>query len=191
MIDISILIPCHQRDVRGLGELCLILNNQALNEGVKLQILIDVDNGERSTGVKSNSLMQQATGKYLCRFDADDLPTIHYMQVLAEGIRRDVDCISLMGIMTTNGERPEIFEHSLKYSEYRTNHEASIGQVKYERFPNHLSCIRASIAKQFTYPDKTISEDTEWAVKVFNSGLLKTEYYDSRVIYNYLYKTNK
>jgi len=191
MIDLSILIPCHVRDAHRLGELCKVLSTQALLEDINLQILIDVDNGQTSTGSKSNSLMQQAAGKYLCRFDADDLPTINYMQVLAEGIRRDVDCVSLMGIMTTNGEKPELFEHSLKYSEYRTNHEAKIGDVKYERFPNHLSCIRASIAKQFTYPDKTISEDTEWAVKIFNSGLLKTEYYDSRVIYNYLYTTNK
>lgn len=191
MMDLSILIPCHRRDLEKLSQLCHILYNQALTESIELEILIHADNGQLTTGAKSNQLMQQANGKYLCRFDADDLPTVYYMQVLSEGIRRDVDCVSLMGLMTTNGEKPEIFEHSMKYTEYRTNHEANIGQVKYERFNNHLNCIRSSIAKQISYPDKTISEDTEFAVKLFKSGLLKTEYYDSRIIYNYLYTPNK
>lgn len=191
MIDLSILIPCHRRDLEKISQLSTILYNQALTESIDLEILIHADNGQLSTGTKSNQLMQQSNGKYLCRFDADDLPTVHYMQVIAEGIRRDVDCVSLMGVMTTDGENPEMFEHSMKYKEYRTNHGAEFGQVKYERFNNHLNCIRSSIAKQISYPDKTISEDTEFATKLFRSGLLKTEHYDSRVIYNYLYKPNK
>lgn len=190
-MDLSILIPTHRRDAHYLGDLCRTLYAQAELVGVSLEILIHIDNGEISTGEKSNQLMAKATGKYLCRVDADDQPTIHYMDVLAGGIRKDVDCVSLMGIITTDGAHPEKFEHSLKYSEYRTNENVPYEAVKYERFPNHLNCVRASIAKQFRYPDKTISEDTAFATQMFKSGLLKIEHYDPRVIYYYRYKTKK
>lgn len=190
-MDLSILIPTHRRDVHHLGDLCRTLYAQAELVGVSLEILIHIDGGELSTGEKSNQLMERATGKYLCRFDSDDQPTIHYMDVIAEGIKKDVDCISLMGIMTTDGAHPESFEHSLKYKEYRTNENAPHGTVKHERFPNHLNVVRSSIAKQFLYPDKTISEDTDFATQMFKSGLLKTEHYDPRVIYHYRYKSKK
>ena len=190
-MDLSILVPTHKRDVHYLSNLCRTFYAQAQPACISIEVLIYVDGGEMSTGEKSNELMKQATGRYLCRFDADDVPTIYYMDVLAEGIKKNVDCVSLMGMMTTDDSNPEKFEHSLKYSSYRTNENAKYGEVKYERFPNHLNCVRASIAKKFRYPDKTISEDTDFATQMFKSGLLKTEHYDPRVIYYYRYKSKK
>lgn len=190
-MDLSILIPTHRRDAHYLGDLCRTLYAQAEHSGISLEILIHIDNGELSTGEKSNQLMSKATGKYLCRFDADDQPTLYYIDVIAEGIRKDVDCVSLMGIMTTDGAHPEKFEHSLKYKEYKTVENAPYEAVKYERYPNHLNAVKSWIAKRFTYPDKTIGEDTDFATKMFLSGLLKTEHYDPRVIYHYRYKTKK
>ncbi len=190
-MDLSILIPTHLRDAHYLGDLCKTLVAQAQKEGLSLEILIFIDNGEISTGVKSNQLLQQARGKYVCRFDADDEPSVCYMNVIANGIKKDVDCICLVGNMTTDGENPERFEHSIRYTQYKTNDGVTFPETKYERFPNHLNAVRASIAKQFNYPDKTISEDTDFATQMFKSGLLKTEHYDPRVIYHYRYKSKK
>lgn len=205
-MDLSILIPTHRRDVHYLEELCKTLYAQAERVGVSLEILSHIDDGQLSTGEKSNQLMDKSKGKYLCRFDADDLPSEVYMDVLAQGIKNNVDCVSLRGIITTDGDNPLVFEHSLKYKEYatRTPDPAFMNSpswvaavwdknefVTYIRYPNHLNCVRASIAKQFKYPDKTISEDTDFATQMFKSGLLKTEHYDPRVIYHYRYKTKK
>lgn len=190
MIDLSILIPTHIRDIHNLTYLSAILNIQAENAGLNIEILTHIDSGILSTGDKSNKLMSIAHGKYLCRFDADDKPTDDYMRVMRDGIRSNADCISLRGMLYIDGVIDGIFEHSIKYNQYRTIN-AREGEVKYERFPNHLNAVKSSIAKQFTYPNKTISEDTEFATKMYNSGLIKTEHYDSRIIYLYQYRTVK
>lgn len=158
-------------------------------------------NETANIGKKRNDLLQAATGDYVCFFDDDDTPTEHYIPTLREGIKSNPDCISLRGIMTTNGKNPEIFEHSIKHKEYATNPDAALnspswvemmgGKIKYIRYPNHLNLIRSSIAKQFKFREINHGEDTDWATQIFNSGLLKTEYYHSNIIYNYLYRTKK
>jgi hypothetical protein len=93
----------------------------------------------------------------------------------------------LRGIITFDGETPELFEHSIKYKEYKTVD----NPVKYERYPNHLNCIKSSIAKQFKFPEINHGEDTDWATQIFNSGLIKTEHYIDSVMYHYNFITRK
>ena len=63
--------------------------------------------------------------------------------------------------------------------------------VKYERYPNHLNCIRASIAKQFKFPEEgpiaNHGEDTAWATQLHLSRLLKTEFEINEILYHYDY----
>jgi hypothetical protein len=89
--------------------------------------------------------------------------------------------------MTTNGGNPEIFEHSLKYKQWRT----TTNEIKFERGINHLNLVRASIAKQFKFPEINHGEDHKWATKLQDSGLLKTEYYIDEILYYYNYRTTK
>lgn len=151
-----------------------------------IEILIDKDQ-DLCLGAKRNRLLQNAKGKYICFFDDDDFPASDYIKKLLAAFESDPDCVSLRGIMTTNGRNPEIFEHSLKYSAWKTTENT----VKYERYPNHLNCIRASIAKQIPFPDKNYGEDFDWSTKLHESGLLKTEYYTDKVLYHYKYLSNK
>lgn len=155
------------------------------------------DNKEYSIGYKRNKLLEYSRGDYVAFIDDDDRIGENYFKRLLEGIEHDVDCCSLRGVITENGVNPLIFEHSLKYKEYKTNeHKKNTPipiqiseSVVYERYPNHLNCIRSSIAKQFTFPDKNHGEDTDWATKIFNSGLLQMEHYIDEVIYFYEWKT--
>jgi len=82
-----------------------------------------------------------------------------------------------------------MFEHSIRYNAYKTNPDGY--EVRYERFPNHLNCIKSSIAKQFIFPEKNHGEDTDWATQVHRSGLIQTEHYIKEVIYYYDYISNK
>jgi hypothetical protein len=61
----------------------------------------------------------------------------------------------------------------------------------YYRPPNHLNVIKASIAKQFKFPEKNFGEDMEWSMQIQQSGLLKTEAHIDETLYYYIYKTNK
>ncbi len=168
-----------------LNRLMTILQPQ-LVEGVSIQVA--TDNGKMSIGQKRNELLQQSPADYVAFIDDDDRVSNNYVKLILEGISRGVDCCSLKGEITENGKNPQIFEHSIRYFAYRTN---EFSYVKYERYPNHLNCIKASIAKQFKFPEKNHGEDTDWATKIHKSGLIKTEHYIPHTIYYYDYISNK
>jgi glycosyltransferase involved in cell wall biosynthesis len=182
---LSILI-CHIPERYDfLKRLSGILDPQLEKHKLTVECLID-DSRYKKIGRKRNDLMARAAGKYVCFIDDDDRVSDNYIELLLHGIRKDVDCCSLKGIITEDGENPLIFEHSIKYNEYRTNPTAT--PVTYERYPNHLNVIRASIAKQFPFPEINHGEDTDFATQVFKSGLIKTEHYIDQVIYYYDYR---
>lgn len=181
---LNILI-CHSIDRYDyLKQLNAVLDPQVEKFNGKVVVKID-DSRYKSIGRKRNDLLDRADAKYVAFFDDDDLPGENYVRLLMEGIKKDVDCCSLKGIITDDGKNPLIFEHSIKYKEYRTVENSPEGQVRYERFPNHLNCIKSSIAKRFRFPEKNHGEDTDWATQIFKSGAIKTEHYIDEVIYYY------
>jgi glycosyltransferase involved in cell wall biosynthesis len=182
---LSILIPTLASREQLLRSLVEEFKKQDLTD---VEIVPALDNGEMTIGFKRNWLLEQARGEYVAFFDDDDLPGLDYIKHAMEGINKGVDCVSLRGVITWNGDNPEVFEHSIKYDSYRTN---DTGFPKYERYPNHLNVIKASIAKQFKFPEINHGEDTDWATQIKRSGLIKTEHYVDSVTYHYRYITNK
>lgn len=187
MTKLSILIPTIVGREHFYDDLIASFQNQYF--GNEVEICTEKDNRGKSIGEKRNLLLQMANGKYVAFFDDDDKPSDNYIELLLEGIEKDVDCCSLKGIITTNGGDPRIYEHSLKYSEWRTNGDDV--EVKYERPPNHLNCIKSEIAKQFKFPETYHGEDHVWSMEIQKSGLLKTEHYIDQVIYFYNYNSKK
>lgn len=184
---LSILI-CHTPDRQDfLRRLNAVLDPQLVN-GVK--VFID-DSRYKTIGSKRNDLLARADGEYVAFIDDDDLVSKDYIRLQMQGIKQGVDCCSLKGIITEDGQNPLIFEHSIKYSEYKTVEGSAPGEVRYERYPNHLNCIKSSIAKQFMFPEKNHGEDTDWATQIFKSGLIKSEHYIPYVTYYYEYRRNK
>ena len=153
-----------------------------------VEVVTLYDKGEKSIGTKRNELVQMAKGKYVCFVDSDYSIANNYIDLLMEGIEKDVDCCSLRGVITWDGANPEVFEHSIRYDAYKTN---VTGFPRYERFPNHLNCIKKSIANQITYPEINHGEDTDFAHKLYASGLIKSEHYIDAVLYHYKFITNK
>lgn len=187
---LSILIPTlKQREPDFYGLTRMIAEQRAMipNGIHNIEILSESDNGELSIGRKRNILLDRAKGDYVAFIDDDDIIAHDYLQILMHGMWSKPDCFSLQGIITWDGLNPEIFEHSIKYKEYKTTE----NRIKYERFPNHLNCIRADIAKQFKFPEINHGEDTDWATQVFKSGLLQNEYYIEQVLYYYQFKPKK
>lgn len=146
-----------------------------------------IDDSPDDIGTKRNRLLQSVRGKYFAFIDDDDMITDFYFTEFLKGYELEPDCFSLRGIITFNGQNAEVFEHSIKYSEWTTTDNA----IKYERPPNHLNFIKSEIGKQFTFPQINHGEDRDWSMQIQKSGLLKKEYYIDKIIYNYLYITNK
>lgn len=191
MIKLSILICTLDKRESQLEELLKQLYGQRVNLPYPnvVEFLIERDNGEQLVGEKRNKLLQKAAGKYLCFVDDDDKVSDNYLELLLKAVESDCDCASLKGEITIDGGPIEIFEHSLKYHEWLTNPEGS--EIRYERYPNHLSLLIASIAKQFKFPEKNHGEDHDWSRQIHESGLLKSEYYIDDILYYYNYISNK
>lgn len=164
-----------------------LLNQMSVFDG-QIELLTD-DHPTDNIGRKRNRLLQEAQGEYVCFIDDDDDVSLQYVNLIMEALRKNPDCCSLRGVITMDGETPQIFEHSITYHAYHTNPDTY--EVKYERFPNHLNCIRASIAKQFSFPETNHGEDTYWAHKIHLSGKIQTEVKIDKVLYHYLYRTKK
>jgi len=195
MITCAILIPSLVERMDSWHNLLETLHHQIALAGANNQfdIITNIDDGTKSIGQKRNELITQATRSgfdYVAFFDDDDQPGEKYIEVLKAGIESAADVVSLRGHYIVDGVLDGVFEHSIKYNAYRTNNEVLNG-IKYERYPNHLNCMKLSIAAQFKFPEINHGEDTNFATQAYRSGLLKKEYRTNEIIYKYLYNSKK
>lgn len=186
---LSILIPTLPERVDKFNKLFFDINFQLEMQNAfgLVEVLIDEAPKGKSIGKKRNELLEKAQGEYICFIDDDDKVSNDYIRLILKALKQKPDCVSLKGVITFNGENPKIFEHSIKYKEYKTTENA----ITYERYPNHLNVIKSSIAKQFKFPEINFGEDTDWATQIKKSGLLKKEYYIDEILYYYKYLSNK
>lgn len=184
MKDLAILI-CHLPERYDyMKRLSDILDPQ-LEKHKNSVVCLSDDSRYKKIGRKRNDLVARVDAKYFCFIDDDDRVSWNYIDLLMEGIHKDVDCCSLIGEITFDGLKPKPFIHSLRYDKYWEDEKA------YYRYPNHLNCIRTEIGKRFPFPEKNRSEDTEWATAMFNAKVLKTEHEIKQTIYFYDYVSNK
>jgi hypothetical protein len=203
---LQILIPTLPERSASFGRLKSELERQILETGNTGMVEIlsdDSPRNEKTIGEKRNALVAQSNSDYVCFVDDDDDVSRNYVSLIVNTITETnyPDCISLKGVITWDGDNPQLFEHSIKYKAYDTVSETSLGwfryvsdstaPVNYLRFPNHLNAIKSEIVKQFKFPHINFSEDTSFAHMVHQSGLIKTEGYINEVIYHYDFKPSK
>lgn len=184
MKTLSILIPTVVGREHFLEKLRSVLNPQLTEE---VEVIEQKDDKEISIGKKRQELLEKATGEYVAFIDDDDMISQDYIESILKALESKPDCVSLKGVITINGKNPKVFEHSLKYTAYRTTN----NHITYERFPNHLNTIKRSIAILVKFKDIRYSEDTDWATRLYNTGLLKKESYIDKILYNYNYFSRK
>lgn len=175
MVKLSILI-CHLPNRAKIFQRLMRILNPQLSTKVELCVH---DQVSITIGEKRNNLLQEAKGEYVAFIDDDDWVSNDYVSLLMEGINKGVDCCSLIGEITFDGKNPKKFIHSRFYSHYFED-----GNVYY-RPPNHLNCIKSSIAKQFSFTNKNHGEDTDWAMQICRAKVLKTEHKIEKTIYHY------
>ena len=129
------------------------------NAMAPLSVEIVVDDRPGNIGEKRQRLIDRAVGKFLCFVDDDDWVDAKYIERLTTALESDplADCVSLVGEMTTNGNHPERFEHSLKYDAWSTMNGVHI------RPPNHLNVVRTALARQVGFKSMTYGEDRNFS----------------------------
>lgn len=124
----------------------------------EVEILISIDERHETVCDKRNRLLQQASGRYICTFDDDDLPSPRYLEAILTAIDSNpgVDAIVFRGVCTRDdgGAPPQLFDYAIGID----------GAVHRDgvlwRTPCHLTPIRADIAKSVPFPDVRHGEDT-------------------------------
>lgn len=179
---LSILICTIPKRKYLLNQLLTDLNKQVKACATEIEILTDNENG--TVGAKRQRLLEKATSEYVVFIDDDDRVSSDYLRSILFALESSPDVVGFMGFITTNGRYKTNFKIS-KDCGYETTARG------YERFNNHLSPIKRSIALQIGYKDMSFQEDYDYAVRLVNSGLVKTERFISKHLYFYQYVTKK
>jgi glycosyltransferase involved in cell wall biosynthesis len=181
MITLSILIPTLPERAEYLARLMAILTPQLTME---VEVLTDERPRGVTTGEKRNWLLSQAKGIYSVFIDDDDLVSNTYVADVLGHAKHRCDCVTFRGFMTTNGR--SLVNFVIRLGEAYEER----GGVYY-RFPNHITPIKTEIARSVQFPHKVMGEDYEWAKKINDLGLLKTESHIDEEMYHYDYRTQK
>jgi len=175
----SILIATLRQRSALLDRLMGILEPQ-LNDQV--EVLLEPDSGEITTGTKRNKLVARAKGDYVAFIDDDDRVASDYVSRILGALESSPDCVGIEGIWTSKDQERR-FIASLRY---KTWHEAN---GLFLRSPNHINPVVRTIASQVPFPDKVWGEDS-----VYSEGILphlKTEVYLDGDLYFYDHNPNK
>lgn len=189
---LSVLIPTLPDRKNFLFDLLDELHYQMEYWDVESEVEIIIDDTEKhlSIGAKRQRLLEKANGEYIVFIDDDDMILNDYLWVIVSGIKSDKpDVVSFNGYMTTNGKNRENFKIRKDFP-YITIKDTS-GKNEYLRYNNHLSPIKREIALKIGYKDLSFAEDYDYAKRLKDSSLIKTEYYFDGDLYHYKYIPNK
>jgi hypothetical protein len=151
-----------------------------------VEILYNIDNLEKDVGTKRNELMDIARGKYLCYIDDDDKITADYVAKLVAAAEKDVDVICFLQLTMLDLKHPRISRFAIEYKQ-----DTDLSDVFQIREPNHLCPTRATIARQYRFPAKSMSEDSERWHLMTKDGVLKTGYTIEEPLYIYDFRTDR
>lgn len=132
----------------------------------RIQIITDTDEGNKTVGAKRNNVVNLAEGQYISFIDDDDMVTPIYVSSVLKALKSEPDVVELVGYIP-HYDLP--FIHNLNCG----GHFKKDG-IQY-RTPNHLNTIKTRIAKQVPYKEISHGEDQDYSVRLWSSGLMKSE----------------
>lgn len=175
-MKLSILIPTLANRANFRKRLMGMLAPQL---SADIELLTDLDNGERKTGTKRNALIERATGDYVVFIDDDDRIAPEYIAELMAGISKGVDVVSIRGRYRLNGGKSSEFidkPHRAWSRDADGNHLRGV---------QHLDAVKRSIALQAKFPEISFGEDKAWGERIEATGLVRTWHEVSKPIYFY------
>lgn len=183
-MKLSILIPTlnEPESINFLRRLNNILDPQIARYPGHVEKVINDAGRTMPTGTKRNLLIANSEGEYFSQIDTDDLVPAYYVDELMKAIEQSPDVITFNGYMTTNGENRRNFTIELGSGYYEKN-------GHYYRFPNHLCAFRRSAVHSVYFDPIWNQEDYNWAKKIHDRKLLKTEVHIEKDMYHYDFRT--
>jgi glycosyltransferase involved in cell wall biosynthesis len=147
-----------------------------------VKIVLEVDTGEATVGGKRQKIINECSTEYLCFVDDDDLIDPNYLQSILRALKDKPDCVTFKGIVTTDGQNPEVFRLSLHYPVGAWSKDA---QGTHMRTPNHLCPMKVELMRKVAYRDITSYEDALWSMWIH--PLLHSQCHIDEALYHYRY----
>lgn len=184
---ISILICSIHSRAGKLAGLLRHLEDQVikLNAHDLVEIRVNLDNKEKSTGKKRQELIEEAEGKYVIFIDDDDWVEDYYVEELLKAAESDADCFGINGWIETDG-RSRIYWELSKNHPNRTIHKN--GQPFYIRTTNHITGVKREIALKGGFPDKSAAEDKAYSENIH--PYLQSEHTITKPLYQYHFSSH-
>lgn len=145
-----------------LAKLLAFLFEQVAEHPREVEIV--VDSRERITiGQKRNDMNARAVGRFVAHVDDDDWVANDYVQRVVGALKADpeVDCASLCGTMSTNGQGEVPFRHSICYERWGRSPDGT-----FERTPEHRNAVRRDLALRVGFPDISFGEDHDFSKRL-------------------------
>lgn len=183
---LSILICSIQSRAGMLGALLREIQRQIdeINMQDQVEVRVNLDNKEKSTGKKRQELLELATGKFVVAIDDDDWISEDYISEVLKGCQTNCDVIAINGWIETNGRDRINWETSIWFDNVTV---VANGERKYLRTVNHICPAKRELALQAGFPDKSNAEDSYYSERL--RPLLGREYKIEKQIYFYRFST--
>lgn len=161
----------------------LLKQVELVKEFAPVEILVDNDkeflNGGKSIGEKRNSLVQDASGKYLCFLDDDDIVAPNYIEtIVRSAMESEVDSYTFNSLFK-NDYYFAFIEMSFMNKE---NEQASPNGI-IKRTLWHICPILSSIAKTEKFSNINSAEDWEWVERILPK--IKTSEHINMILHQY------
>jgi glycosyltransferase involved in cell wall biosynthesis len=185
---ISILIRSLYNREAMLNSLLSNLYTQIVkgNYYFNVEVLVNRDNKEITSGAKANELLLAASGKYIVFIDDDDEVADNYIELMLNAMKTDADCIGTQGTYTINGGRPTRWYLS---KDYQDMDDYQGGELVYLRRTNHISPVKRELALLAMFPNISNGEDKEYSRRL--NPHLRTEEKITQPVYHYKYSTER
>lgn len=167
-----------------------------------VEVLLESDNGEMTSGEKRNLLVSKSKGRYRCFVDDDDEVTPTYVSCLVEGCLSGADVVSFNVKVTDKSpvkiHPPVVSRHRSRGRDIllrRTDELWRLGLYPHHRpqgmmTANHLCAWKKDIADLVAWdPVLGYGDDQLWYKPLYLSGQVKTCWHINRVLYHYLYNS--
>lgn len=179
--DLSILVPTMNSRQFVFNQLKTELERQIDEVSYKVQIIVDLDDGQKTIGQKRNDMLLKAKSQYCVFIDDDDIVSPEYLKsfepMIADG---SYDCSSFLGAYYLKNKFIKRIRHSLAITKWSETNE------EYLRNTNHLNVLRTHIAKQIGFKNIRKGEDLDFSIRLAESKLLKKEFSNSTCLYYYV-----
>jgi hypothetical protein len=179
--DWSILIPTIPGREASLKSLMEGIREKVdrLAPGLRVDIVINFDNREKSVGRKREELLQGATGKYMSFIDDDDQITDAYVEDIRDTIAGGYHVMRLRG---------QIQQYTFTHSLENTLSGMMARDEVFLRPPNHLNPMMTDVAKLVHFGDAVRGEDLDWTIRMAKRGFLEREFRSDPSRIHYIYQ---